>query len=727
MLRFWIQLLVRYRHAGLALVLMAWLLAGFWTLRSPRPLAIMQAGGASQSEAAHVQYTLQDAFGLKIENSMALVLDAGAELPPEISRQLEALPLFERMQEIPGQGEHRNRVYYLQFDISRPVFEVEALVPVVRDIMARWEAESGVKSWLTGQQPFFYDMAQASRQDTASAERWGLLLAFGVLVFCFGSFSAALLPLLVGASTLLWTQVLLQWLQIGSNQTALVLNSMLGLGLTIDYSLFVVSRYREERQKHSMAAALEQMLRRTGRTLTYSALVMLAALIILLIPEVEALRGTVYNLMLVVLIALLNAIVCLPVLLLSLDGWLNWPRGISARILRWHNELRWRRLALHVTRYPWRYFLLSLSLLLLLAWPLKSIYLWEPLQSVAPRSSPSVQGFEVLAADGWGGEILPVQVLVTAPAGQSVLDSNTLKPMYELVSALEKHPEVDWVQALVSGREPLSHYQGLLQQLQLLGGLLGPELPLLRQTPAGEITVINIYQREALDIHQSYRLLDWLRRWQAEHPGVRVEIGGIVARAQSFTHEMYRHLPLMFGLIMVSITLLLALWLRSIVLPLKAGLMNFLPILSAFGILVWAFQWGGLQAHDGIVNIVPMVLFCIVFGLSMDYEVLILSRIDEAWQQHGNVREAVVEGLARSSGIITGAALILLGIFSVGATSSSPVVQQICLGITATILLDATLVRLLLVPSFMMLMGKWNWWHPWAHQPAADPAAPSQN
>lgn len=722
MLRVWIQLLVAYRHAGLALVLMAWLLAGFWTFSSPRPLAIMEAGGASQSEAARVQYALRDYFGLKIENSMALVLDAGAELPAEVIGQLEDLPLFDRLQEIPGQSAHRNRVYYLQFDVSKAVFEVEALVPVVRQIMRDWEAKSGVRSWLTGQQPFFYDMAQASQQDTASAERWGLLLAFVVLVFCFGSLSAALLPLLVGASTLLWTQVLLQWLQIGSNQTSLVLNSMLGLGLTIDYSLFVVSRYREERQQHGMIEALEQVLRRTGRTLTYSAVVMLAALVILLIPEVEALRGTVKNLVLVVVIALLNAVICLPVLLLSLDGWLNWPRGLSQRILGWHNELRWRRLALHVTRYPWRYFLLSLSLLLLLAWPLKSIYLWEPLQSVAPRSSPSVQGFEVLAADGWGGEILPVQLLIYAPEGQSVLDIETLQPMYELITQLEKHPEVDWVQGLVSGREPLAYYQSLLQQLQLLGDLLGPELPLLRQTPAGEVTLINIYQRDALNIHQSYRLLEWLRSWQAEHPEIRVEIGGIVARAQSFTYEMYRHLPLMFGLILASITLLLALWLRSVVLPLKAGLMNFLPIMSAFGILVWAFQWGWLQAHDGIVNIVPMVLFCIVFGLSMDYEVLILSRIDEAWQQHGDVREAVVHGLARSSGIITGAALILLGVFSVGATSSSPVVQQICLGISATILLDATLVRLLLVPAFMMLMGKWNWWHPWAARPGNPPS-----
>jgi len=716
LLQAWTQGLIRYRRWAMMLLLLVLLVSAAWVQFGSRPLQLMQASGATYSAASRVQQILQKHFGLKFENSMVLVMEAGQAAPEELLASLRALPLMQQIQELPGLGEHRNTVYFLQLDIERPIFEIEALVPEVRALLASWSQESGVKTWLTGQQAFFYDMGQASKKDTASAERWGLLLAFVILIFCFGSLSAACLPLLVGAMTLLWTQVLLRWLELGSNQTSLVLNSMLGLGLTIDYCLFMVSRYREERRQHEIPQALLTLLKQTGRTIFYSALVMLAALLILLIPEVDALRGTVQNLILVVLISAFSALVVLPLLLVSLDGILDRPRWLAQRVLSWHNEIRWRRLAYHVTGHPIRYFVLSLSLLLLLALPFKDIRLWEPLQSLAPKSAESVQGFEVLAADGWGSEILPIHIIVTAPEGQSVLAAETLIPLYALVQALEAHPEIDWVQGLVSGREPLATYQGMLSQLQLLGGLLGPELPLVRETPEGQITLLNVYQKNAMDVNQTYRLLSWLKDYAAAHPELNMQMGGIVARAQSFTYEMYRHLPLMLGLILASILLLLAAYLKSVVLPLKAGLINFLPILSAFGVLVWAFQWGHLQAHGGIVNIVPIVLFCIVFGLSMDYEVLILSRIDEAWRESGDVRTAVIEGLSRSSGIITGAALILLGIFSVGIGSSSPVVQEISLGITVTILLDATVVRLFLVPAFMMLMGKWNWWHPFQHK-----------
>jgi len=156
-------------------------------------------------------------------------------------------------------------------------------------------------------------------------------------------------------------------------------------------------------------------------------------------------------------------------------------------------------------------------------------------------------------------------------------------------------------------------------------------------------------------------------------------------------------------------------YMKTPILPIKASIMNFIPILSSFGILTMVFQYGYLSdilgtPHNGSVsNMIPLILFCVIFGLSMDYEVLILSRITEHYHLTGNVKEAVVEGIAKSSYIITGAALILLGVFVPGIFSSSPLVKEICLGISSAILIDATIVRLILVPSFMMLLGKYNW------------------
>lgn len=708
----WSAWLNRFRYGLLALLLLLWVSGMAFVVLDPRSLTVMQAGGASHSDAAQVQEALKDYFDLGLESSLALVLEAGHTAPPALMQKLRAFPHVERVEEIPGAHPHRNHVYYIQLDPHLPIFETENQVPLMRQMLADWSQESGIKTWITGKQAFFYDMGQASKQETSHAEHWGLLLAFVVLIFNFGSLAAAALPLVVGTSTLLLTQVLLHLLSLGSNQTSLVLDSMVGLGLTIDYCLFMVNRYREERQHTAPAAAMAIVLMRTGRTILYSALVMLAALFTLLIPEVDALRGTVQNLLLVVSLSAFNALFTLPLLLLVMDPWLDRPRWLAERILSWHNELRWRRLASHITQHAVFYFLLSLSLLLALAAPVTRLKLWEPLQSLAPESSESIQGFKTLAADNWGGEVMPIVVLIYAPPGQSVLDDTMLAQIYDLMQNMEKEPEVAWTQGIVSTAQPLESYQMMLGQMHALSALLQPKLPLVRQTPQGEATLVNIYPQDVMDVGQAYRILEHLQDYQASHPQFKMQVGGIVARARSFTHEMYKDLPLLLALVLGSILLLLSAYLRSLILPLKAGIMNFLPILSAFGIMVWAFQWGGIKHHEGIINIVPITLFCIVFGLSMDYEVLILSRIDEAWREHGDVREAVISGLARSAGIITGAALILLGIFSMGLSSASPIVQELSLGITATIFLDATLVRLLLVPAFMMLMGKWNWWHP---------------
>lgn len=204
-----------------------------------------------------------------------------------------------------------------------------------------------------------------------------------------------------------------------------------------------------------------------------------------------------------------------------------------------------------------------------------------------------------------------------------------------------------------------------------------------------------------MDVAQTQRLVAAARKWAAAHPGPEVLVGGVVARAQDFTDELYGRTPLMVGIVLVAIFAILCAYMRAVVLPIKAGLMNFVPILGAFGVLT--------LVYGQVTSIIPITLFCIVFGLSMDYEVLILSRISEVWHATGDPREAVVEGMARSGRVITGATLIFLAVFLPAVFSPAPAVQELGLGIVAALLIDATLVRLLLVPSFMMLMGRWNW------------------
>lgn len=723
LINLWASWLARHQRSLGLLVLLAWLLNLGFVLTRSAPLPRMESGGASQSEAAHVQQVMQDHFGFRNSNALAVVLEADKRGDTELLRLLKGIPNVHEVRELTGLGPHRHQVYWVQMPLDWPIFETESLVPQIRKRLQPWSEKQGVKLWLTGQGAFFYDMTSTSRKESGQAERWGLLLAFIVLLFCFGSLVAAALPLVMGATTLLGTQGALHLLQIGGNESTLILNSMLGLGLSIDYSLFFVSRYREERQHNPPALAIQAVVQKTGRTILYSALVMAIALLVLMIPEVNAVRGTVSNLLVVVVMSALSSLVVLPLLLVLCDRLLEKPRWLSQRVLRWHRPGRWRSLATHVTARPLPYFLVSLLLLLLLALPVLSIRLWDPVQSLAPTGSESVEAFEKLTADGWGGELMPIQVLLYAPQGSSVLDPEAIRQVYELSQQLAQRPEIARVLSLASGDQPLSSYQQLYQNMQLFG-LLGPQHPLIRQTPQGQVTVINAFPQKVMDVPALYPTLDWLQAYQQEHPQLQLKIGGTIARARSFSHEMYSQWPGLLGLIMLSIFVALSFYLHSLILPLKASIMNFLPILAAFGILVWAYQWGGILEQIGIISIVPITLFCIVFGLSMDYEVLILSRIDEAWQQSHNVREAVIEGMSHSGGIISGAALILLGVFAPGMFAASVVVREISLGITSTILLDATLVRLLLVPSFIVLMGRWNWWNPL--KPFARPVVPEQ-
>lgn len=707
--------LSRYRKIGTLLLIALWCLIGIYLGSQKNPPPRMSGSGATESSAYRANRISETYFNFNHERILALVFAPGQQADAELLQNLRAHPDVAQVQALPAEPDTRHLIYTIQLRLDLPIFEAEALVPALRERIDTWAKPKGVQTWLTGQQAFFYDMAVASKKDTAKTEAWGLLFAFVVLIFCFGSLLAAALPLLLGMATLLGTQSLVYALGIGSTETSVILNSMLGLGLTIDYALFMVSRYREERLAHSAEQALQNTLKTTGRTLIYSAIIMAISLVALMIPEVQAMRGTLINLLLVVALALFNALTLLPLLLLSCDRYLGWPRALNTRIMRWHKQSRWETLAHHVTGKPWRYFLLSLGILLLLIYPATSMKLWQPLHQLAPPTSASSAGFQRVAEDTWKGQLAPV--IVTQEA-TSVLTPEALRRNQELTRALQALPEVGKVYSLTAGPDSVTTYVSLYAQLDLVRRLTGNGLALVKDTEhQTQVTLLSVFPRNPLDVQDTYAILDFVEDYQEQQQlnpqrESTLEMGGLIARAKSLNAELYGQAWWIFALVSGGIIITLSFYLKSVVLPLKAAIMNFLPIFASYGILVWAYMWGGISEHPGIITIVPVVLFCIVFGLSMDYEVLILSRIHEAWHETGDVRQAVIQGMSRSGGIITGAALILLGVFSPGMFSSSPVVREISLGITATILLDATLVRLLLVPSFMMLMGEWNWWSP---------------
>jgi len=719
-----IQLGYHYRKQ----ILLVWVLVLavnlIYLLGFAQERAETELSGAQGTSAAQVLEILKHDFGQRLGSSAAIVLPAGVAtetlqmaLPQKFAEVQTVLPMA-------GQGSHQWQLLRLDFDPAYEVVKTQALTADLRTYLQAWAAEAQTEIYLTGNTAFQSDAKAESKRDSRRGEGLALLISLGVLVLNFGALSAALLPLLMGASTLIWLNALIAWMGWSVNPVSRILTSLVGLALSIDYALFLVSRFREERQHQALLPALVVSLQQAGHTVLFSGLIMLCSLSALLLPDVSLSRTVMQHLLLVIGIAMLHALVVLPAVLAISERWLNWPRPLARYVQKLDTYPHWRRFTTHVVDHYRAYFVLSLLLLGLLVWPVSQLKLWEPVQAVAPKQSESMRAYQLLAADGWGGELLPVVLVAEAP--DTVFDAEFIAWLYALDRHLAALPTVERVQSLVSGQAELAEYQHLYQSLGSLGGWgLPPALEQIVNLHTGsQRTLIYVFPRDAMALEHSRQILTAARSYAQAHPDYPLHIGGVVARVQDFTHELYRHLPWMLLWILLGVLGLLWWQMKTPVLPLKAALINFFPILGAFGVLVMVFQlgwgqWLNFPFQGAVTNIVPIVLFCIVFGLSMDYEVLILSRVSEHYHQHGDLREALIEGLARSGSVITGAVLILLGVFLPGVFSSSPQTQEICLGIVAAIVLDATVVRLFLVPSVMMLMGRWNWWP--QHQVQSEP------
>ncbi|PIQ23962.1 hypothetical protein COW36_05435 [bacterium (Candidatus Blackallbacteria) CG17_big_fil_post_rev_8_21_14_2_50_48_46] len=712
--RKWIVLL------WLGLILLAILNLGL----NPHQNEETELSGASGTEAAEVVKILRTEFASRLGSSAALVLE-NSVFAETLAQDLKAhFPLLSRVKEISSRKKHQYRLFLLEFRPDLRLPEAQAQTGPLRKYLADWSKRHSGKIWLTGNTAFQYDAHQEGRKDSHRGESIALLLSFLILVLNFGALTAAFLPLLMGASTLILLNSLLKLPGFSVNPVSRILTGLVGLALAIDYSLFLVSRFREERQAgHTIEESLRITLALAGETILFSALIMFCSIAVLLIPDVSLSRAVMQGILLVILISLGNALLVLPALLALGEPYLDRPRFLSRWIAKIDSYPFWKKFSEQITAHPGRYFMLSLLLLGIFAWPVTRMKLWEPVQAVAPRNSESMEGYLRLQADGWGGEILPVILVLKAPPGKTVFDPAVLLALDRLSQDLLAQPFVSEVKGLMSWSPGFESrdYLALYNTLGAFGLLSRPDprfASLVNQSSGNHLTLIQVLPKDPMELDDTRKILNFTRNYAQEHPELKLLSGGVVARVQDFTHELYRQTPLILGLVFGSIYLLLFAAMRTLILPIKAAIMNFLPILSAFGLLTLVFQDGWFSSvlhtpvNGAVTNIVPLVLFCIIFGLSMDYEVLILSRISENYHRHGQVREAIVEGLARSGSVITGAVFILLGVFIPGIFSSSPQTQEICLGISAAILLDATVVRLLLVPSFMMLLGRWNWWRP---------------
>jgi RND superfamily putative drug exporter len=470
--------------------------------------------------------------------------------------------------------------------------------------------------------------------------------------------------------------------------------SMIGIGVAIDYSLFILARYREERGRgRDPERARAEALSTSGLAVTFSGLAVIVSLAGLWMVHNQALRSMALGAMTVVAVSILTATALLPVLIAMLGDRVL-PGGIVAKVLgvfrrrgeRPDREAFWVRWAAGVMARPWTAVVSVSAVLLTLAIPLLSIETGTEALSQFPKGSDVRVGNE-LVSEQLGGGTDPVQIVASFGASGP-------------------------------GRAGHAAVAGFVRTLASTPGVSAVAPPAY----AGGNALIQATPSTPSESDATRALVDRLREGVVPNTALsrlaRVDVGGETARSSDARAQISGSMWKIVLFVLALSYLVLMVMLRSLLLPLKAVLMNLLSIGAAFGVLVAIFQWGwfdslfGFESQGALDTINVPLIFAIVFGLSMDYEVFLMSRIRERYMVHGDNERAVAEGLSSSARTISSAALIMTCVFSVFVLTGVPSIKELGLGCAVAIVLDATLVRLILVPAAMKLLGDWNWWMP---------------
>jgi len=606
-------------------------------------------------------------------------------------------------------GQDRHTAYeLLVLDLTPEQFQ--RILPSVQSHLR----PSALEMVVAGPPAFYRDIEQLSQHDLRRAETISFPFALVALLLVFGSVVAAGVPVAVGGASVVTALALLYGLAHVADMSIFVLNmaTMLALGLGIDYSLFMTSRFREELRRQPVGESVAITVATAGRAVFFSGLTVLVGLLGLMTFDVMMLRSLGIGGAVVVGVSVLAAVTLLPAILgivgPRIDAWSVLPH-------RAEREGFWARLAAAVMRHPVPVFVPTLLFLLLLGSPFLHVRFSSPDASILPADAPSRQGYDILRTEYAQGQMDPILVAVTLPG--PVLAPESIDRLYDFTRAIGRDPRVARVEGIVNVDPRLSReqYQILYAYPDRAGdAYVTRALPRLAR---GNTTLVQVFSKyppigeESKDLVRSIRQL-------APAYGVNVLVDGGAAEVLDVVTLLYREFPRAALLIMLTTYLVLFALFRSVVLPLKAIAMNTLSILASYGALVWVFQEGHLAGplHFTPLGFVeaslPIVMFCMLFGLSMDYEVFLLTRVKEAYDQTGDNARSVALGLERSGRIITSAALIIVVVSFSFVAADIVLIKALGLGVAIAILLDATVVRALLVPATMRLLGRWNWWAP---------------
>ncbi len=602
-----------------------------------------------------------------------------------------------------------------------------AYTPRLRELLAAMAAGpgDGFTTHLTGGPAFDYDTRTVTAEDSARLERAVIPLSLLLLIVAFGTLVGAAMPIAVAFIAIEFTLGIIAMIAVYTPMSIFVLNitTMVGLGVGIDYSLLIVTRFREELAGglSSHEAAVATIRTASQAVITSGATVMVGLAALLVVPLHET-RSVGTGGLIVVGISILLSVSFLPAALAIIGHGVEWPSGLARLTAPLRSETGWMRYAASLGRHPVRAILISGGILAVLIAPAARLRIGLPVSGWFPKDTDAGRGLAVLEAMSAGGSLQPIRVVLHATDGTRLLDVDRLRGLKAVSNALAGDPRVRTVRSMVDLRPgiPLWQYavtygdmprarEHMAQAFRSYESRDGTAL-LYDVILADTVTLDG-----SLDAVRHVRAIDVTKLPTLQH--AELLAGGFAPSSLDFRDELLRRFPLLVGLVLGVTGTMLGLVFKSVLVPVKAVVMNCFSVAAAFGMTVVVFQWGiggrliGLDGPtEAIFVLGPVLVFAIVFGLSMDYEVFLLARIKEEFDASQDNDSATIAGLAATGATITNAALIMILVFGAFAFARVLAVQMVGFGLAVAVLLDATVIRMVMVPAVMHLAGRFNWW-----------------
>jgi putative drug exporter of the RND superfamily len=607
--------------------------------------------------------------------------------------------------------------------------DAEKVVPNLRADVAKLSYPGAKKPWVTGGPALFLDLNLASTESLRSGELIALPVAFIILLIVFRTPVAAFLPVLVATLGVVCTLGILSFFAMphrylpflpAMGVTFFVPNlvTMIGLGVGIDYCLIYLARYRRERANHLTTQEALALTRQTaGKTVLASAVLVMSGFITLLFIPLDFFTSIAVGGMLVVACVALATLTLLPAMIFLVGPALEWGSGLFHPLTKLRLGPRFfDRWGSFVVCRCWVCMAAGLLILVLLSIPFWRLKIASVEAKNIPAKSESRQGYESLSENLGSGWMMPATILVQHPAADW-LNADGIAQEKSLIDQLSQLPNTLKVLSVTDTT-------GSRRSQQTRMGLL------TSGTDPSQSVILMLSKTDP----QSPTARDWLDKItavladaeKAAPTGPRYSLGGLPSVTHTADNVIMGALPMVVLATLASTFVLLTFFMRSILVSLKAIVLNLICVMAAYGFQILCFQdgWGAkllnLYPTDGLNTVVLVICFCALFGLSMDYEVFILSAVRESWLDNHNMDLAVQEGLLRVAGIITSAAFIMVAVFLSFAFGDVVEIQQLGVGLSFAVLLDATIIRLLLVPSIMTMMGRWAFWFPGQKMPVAE-------